>query len=58
MSGSDHEKSFCQKHFEAIEETDEDVELEEMEDEILSDLDSELKELKNEVGTNMFLSNL
>ena len=56
MSGSDHEKSFCQKHFEAIEETDEDVELEEMEDsdfEILSDLDSELKELKNEVGTNM-----
>ena len=40
MSGSDHEKSFCQKQFAATEETDEDFEMEEMEDsdfEILSD---------------------
>ena len=56
MSGSDHEKSFCQKYFEAIEETDEDVELQEMEDsdcDILNDVDTEMKELKNEVGTKM-----
>ena len=58
MSGSDHEKSLCQKYFEAIEETDEDVELEEMEDsdgDILNDVDTEMKELKNEVGTKLHL---
>ena len=56
MSGSDHEKSFCQKHFAAIEETDEDVQLEEMEDsdcDILSGVDVQMKELKIEVRTKI-----
>ena len=60
INSSDHEKSFCQKHFAAIKETDGDVEFEEMEDDdcdILSDLDTEMKGLK--VRTNMtVLSNL
>ena len=47
------------ENFAAIEETDEDVELEEMEDsdcDILSDGDTKMKELKIDVLTNMTVS--
>ena len=49
MFDSDIKKSFYQKHFKAIEETDEDFELEETEDsdcDILSAVDTRLRNLK------------
>ena len=52
MSGSDHEKTFNQKHFDVIDEMDEELELEEIDNsdcEMLCHVDAELKDLRKEV---------
>ena len=53
MSGSDHEKSFNQNHFDVIEETDEELDLQEIGNsdcEMLCDVDIELKDFRKEVS--------